>query len=125
MKVSNNVKYNIYERQPNVKQLSIDSLPIRVHAPKYTQYYNAPQRKTKRCKICVDSWDNGKILKTMASNHKAIKETSIYYYIDVENGNVDKLKVYLHHHKDTQLDYNNVFYGTKTQALKRLAKLMA
>ena len=124
MKVSNSVKYNIYERQANVKQLSIDNLPVRTYAPRYCQYYDAPQRNAKRCKICVDAWDNGKIKRAML-NHKAIKETPIYYYLDVENGNVDKLRTYLHHHKDAKLNDENVFYGTKSQAIKRLEKLMA
>jgi hypothetical protein len=98
---------------------------IRTHAPRYTQYYDAPQKNIKRCKIVVDSWYQGKTLSMMARQHKAIKETPIYYYIDLETGTIDKLKVYLHHHKNTTLNNNNVFYGTKTQAQKRLEKLMA
>ena len=115
---------NIYERQANVKQLSIDNLPIRTSSPKYCQYYDKPQKNIKRCKIIVDAWESGKIHKTM-TQHRAIKETPIYYYLDVESGKIDKLRAYLHHHKNAKLNNSNVFYGTKTQAIKRLKKLMA
>lgn len=98
---------------------------IRQYAPSYTQFYDKPQKNVKRCKICVDRYDNGKILTMMARQHKAIKETPIYYYIDLKTGTIDKLKVYLHHHKNATLNNKNVFYGTKTQAIKQLKKLMA
>jgi len=99
--------------------------PIRTYAPSYTQYYDKPQKNIKRCKICIDKWDNAKLLTNMAHAHKTMKETSTYYYLDIERGIVDKLKVYLHHHKNAKLNNDNVYFGTKTQAQKKLEKLMA
>ena len=96
---------------------------IRKHAPSYTQYYDKPQKNIKRCKIVVDSWENGKTLSTMAHYHHTIKEQAIYYYIDIENGEIIKLKEYINKHK--KIDSKYVYHGTKTQAQKRLEKIMA
>ena len=119
---------NIYQNITSYqyKQLHGDNLPIRKNAPSYTQYYDKPQHNVKRCKICIYSWDNGKILSNMAHLHKAKKEVPIYYYIDIEREKVVKLREYLNTRKDnTPLDTRYVYYGTKTQAQKRLDKLVA
>ena len=116
---------SIYERV-NVKQLSIDNLSIRKSSPKYTQYWDAPQKNIKRCKICVDSWDAGKIYKTMEMLHKTRKEQVTLYYLDTKNGLVRKLKevVRYYNRHGLKLDTSLVYKGTKTQAQKKLDNLM-
>lgn len=97
---------------------------IRQYAPSYTQFYDKPQKNIKRCKICVDRYDNGKILTMMARQHKAIKEQVIEYYIDVKNGVVRKLKEQVrycaNHHIKLVLNSSNYYKGTKSMALKKL-----
>ena len=105
---------------------AIDNLSIRKSAPSYTQYYDKPQKNIKRCKIVVDSWYQGKTLSMMAHQHKTSKEVSTYYYLDTKNNKVVKLREYLNTRKDnTPLDTRYVYHGTKTQAQKRLDKLVA
>ena len=115
---------NLYERI-NVKQLSIDSLPIRTSSPKYCQYYDKPQKNIKRCKIIVDSWDAGKIHKTMLL-HKTRKEQVTFYYLDIKSGIVRKLKevVRYYNKRGLKLDTSLVYKGTKSQATKKLDNLM-
>lgn len=115
---------SIYERI-NVKQLSIDNLPIRASSPKYCQYYDKPQKNIKRCKIIVDSWDAGKIHKTMLL-HKTRKEQVAFYYLDIESGIVRKLKevVRYYNRKGLKIDTSLVYKGTKSQAIKKLETLL-
>ena len=113
----------IYDKPiSNYRQYLIDNLSIRKSSPKYTQYYDKPQRNFKRCKIVVDSWESGKIHKTMEMLHKTRKEETCLYYIDVANGKVWKLKEYLN--KNKTITSANVYKGTKSQALKRLEKML-
>jgi hypothetical protein len=56
----------------------------------------------------------------MAMHSLPPKETSIYYYLDIESKKVRKLKEY---HK--KINYNNVYYGTKSNAIKKLNKLLS
>ena len=118
---------NIYDRV-NIKMLSIDNLPIRKNAPQYTIYYNRPQKSKKRCLICVDSFTNGKILHTMATQHKAIKEQVCEYFIDLEHGTIRKLKEHVryctNHNIKLVLNKDNYYKGTKSMALKKLNNLL-
>ena len=103
-----------------------DNKRIRTSAPQYTQYWDAPQKNIKRCKICVDSWDKGKVLSMMAWQHKAIKERTCMYYLDVTSGVVRKLKEVVRYYNKHNLTINTslVFKGTKSQAIKKLNKLL-
>ena len=117
------MKKMLYEKT-NVKQLAIDNLPLRKNAPSYTIYYDNIQRNIKRCKICVDSWDNAKILSSMVHLHKAKKEQTCEYYIDVKNGVVRKLKEHIryctNHNIKLVLNEDNYYKGSKSMALKKL-----
>lgn len=111
---------SIYERQPNVKQLSIDNLPYRKSVNSRKVYYDKPaSRKCKCMHITQDYHDRAKHLKTMAMHDLPIKETKIFYYLDIENKKVVKLKEY---HK--KVIYDLVYYGTKSNAIKKLSKMI-
>jgi hypothetical protein len=111
---------DIYERQPNVKQLSIDSLPYRTSVNSRKVYYLKPaSRKCKCMHITQDYHDKAKHLTTMAQHQVNYNQEKIYYYLDIENKKVVKLKEY---HKP--IKYEQVYYGTKTQALKKLVKMI-
>lgn len=104
----------------NYNQFIIDNLPLRkkVHSKKI--YYNS--NCTKHCKsmhICLDSYDKSKSLRTMAMHDLPQKETTCYYYLDIKNNRVVKLKEY--HDK---IIYNQVYHGTKSQAQKKLDRLV-
>ena len=121
MVVSSKCKVNMYERSYNVKQVSIDSLPLRTRVSSRKVYYDAPA--SKHCKsmhIILDRFDQAKQLRTFALRESTRKETPTYYYLDVTNNKVRKLKEM----KGKTLDYNLVFHGTKSQAMKKLAKLL-
>lgn len=121
MRVSSKCKLNIYERQYNVKQLSIDSLPLRTRVNKCKIYYDIPaSRKCKSQHITLDRYDKSRQLATFARREMPRRETPTYYYLDITNNKVRKLKEMA---GDT-LDYNLVFHGTKSQAMKKLAKLL-
>lgn len=110
---------NIYNKDYSNR---LDNLTIRTSAPKYTQYWDNSQRNIKRCKIVVDSWDKGKILTSMYYNHKATKEITTDYYLDLENGLVRKLKEVIRYYNKHNLtiNYNLVYRGTKSMATKKL-----
>lgn len=121
MVVSSKCKVNIYDRPYNVKQLSIDSLPLRTRVSSKKIYYDAPaSRKCKSMHIIVDRFDQARQLRTFSLRETTRKETSTYYYLDIASRKVKKLKEVAGH----TLDYNLVFHGTKTQAMKRLEKLL-
>ena len=104
----------------DVKPTKFDSIPLRTYVPNYCVYYHIPaSRKCKSMHITLDRYDKAKVLRAMYL-HKAQRETPTYYYLDITNNKVRKLKEVA---GDT-LDYNLVFHGTKTQAMKKLAKLL-
>lgn len=111
---------NIYERQGNFKQLQIDKLPLRKSAPSISKFYHAPA--SKHCKsqhITLDNYDQAKQLRTFAMYGVPKREQTCYYYLDIENKKVRKLREY---HKT--IIYSQVYHGTKTGANKRLKKLL-
>ena len=60
-----------YERQGNVKQLSIDCLPLRKHVCKEFAYHNVNGVSNKKKHLHgVDTYDNAKILSSMASRRR-------------------------------------------------------
>lgn len=121
MRVSSKCKLSIYDRPYNVKQLSIDSLPLRTRVSSRKIYYDIPaSRKCKSQHIIMDRYDQARQLRTFALRETTKKETSTYYYLDIKQGKIRKLKEVA---GDT-LDYKLVFHGTKSQAIKRLEKLL-
>lgn len=114
----------LYEKT-NVRQLSIDNLPPRKTAHQNVINYDKPQRNIKRCKICVDIWDNAKILRTM-ENRYSPNEQPCYYYLDIKNGKVRKLKEVVRYYKKHGLVINSelVYHGKKSIAIKKLEKLL-
>ena len=110
----------------NIKQLNIDSLPPRKNSHKNVIYYDRPQKNVKRCKICVDVWDNAKILRTM-ENRYSPNEQPCGYYLDVKNKQVRKLKEVVRYYKKHNLIINSelVYYGKKSVAIKKLSKLLS
>lgn len=118
MKVS-----SIYDRvSNNVKQLSIDNLPYRKSVNSRKVYYDKPaSRKCKCMHITQDYHDKAKHLTTMAMHQVNYNEQKTYYYLDIDNNKVRKLKEVI----KNKIDYSNVYYGTKTNAIKRLAKISA
>lgn len=65
------VKFTSVDRRPNVKQLSIDCLPLRKGVRKEFAYHNVNSISTK-CKHRhgVDAYDNAKIMSSMASRRR-------------------------------------------------------
>lgn len=117
---------SIYDRNGyNLKQLQIDSLPIRRTAHKNVMYYDKPQRNNKRCKICVDAFDNAKILRTMENKYSPNEQVT-YYYLDVASGIVRKLKEYTRYANkhNLSIDSNLVYKGRKSVAIRKLNKLL-
>lgn len=121
MSVSSKCKVNVNQcKYFDVKPTKFDSIPLRTYVPKYCVYYHIPaSRKCKSQHITLDRYDQAKILRAMYL-HKTQKETPTYYYLDTKLGKVRKLKEVA---GDT-LDYKLVFHGTKSQAIKRLEKLL-
>lgn len=112
---------NIYSKDiVNYNQFVIDSLPLRKKVNTKKIYYNnSCSRKCKAMHITLDAYDKARCLRTMAMHDLPQKETSTYYYIDLENKKVVKLKEY---HK--AIKYSQVYHGTKTNAQKRLNNLL-
>lgn len=111
---------DIYDRvSSNVKQLSIDSLPYRKSVNSRKVYYLKPaSRKCKCMHITQDYHDKAKHLTTMAIHQVNYNQVKTYYYLDIDNNKVVKLKEY-----HSSIKYEYVFYGTKSQAIKKLARL--
>ncbi len=112
---------NIYSKDiTNYQEFLIDSLPLRKKVNSKKIYYNSScSRKCKSMHITLDAYDQARCLRTMAMHDLPKKETSTYYYIDLENKKVVKLKEY---HKN--IIYSQVYHGTKTNAQKRLYNLL-
>ena len=108
----------------NIKQYNIDKLPARTHAHDNVIYYDGAQRGCK-CKVCVDIWDNAKILRTMERRYSP-NEQPCYYYLDIKSGVVRKLKEVVRYYKKHNLTINSdlVYYGKKSIAIKKLEKLL-
>ena len=114
---------SIYERQSNVKQLSIDNLPYRKSVNSRKVWFDKPaSRKCKCMHITQDYHDKSRHLKTMDLHQVNYNETKIDYYLDIESGKVWKLRDYINRNKN--LIYSNIYHGTKTQAQKRLARMI-
>lgn len=114
---------SIYDRQANVKQLSIDNLPYRKSVNSRKVFYDRPaSRKCKCMHITQDYHDKAKHLKTMSMHQVNYNQVKIDYYIDTEHKKVWKLRDYINRNK--KLVYENIYHGTKTQAEKKLAKMI-
>lgn len=114
---------NIYERQTNVKQLSIDNLPYREYVKECKVYYNSPcnPRTCKSMHITLDYHDQAKTLKTM--DLKTLpKRITKHYYIKYDNKifSIDKFKKYCRIRKiRVKEDYrNNCFITSKHEIIK-------
>ena len=112
---------NIYSKDiTNYQEFLIDSLPLRKKVSSKKIYYtNACSRKCKSMHITLDTYDQARCLRTMATHDLPQKETTCYYYLDLESKKVIKLKEY---HKN--IIYSQVYHGTKTNAQKRLNNLL-
>lgn len=122
MVVSSKCKVNIYERQGNVKQLDIDNRPLRTKCYSRNIYYDRPaSRKCRAQHITLDRYDQAKQLTTFARREIPKKEQSCYYYLDIDNARVVKLREY----HGGVIKYNQVYHGVKSQAVKKLNKLLS
>lgn len=122
MAVSSKCKVNVNQcKYGDIKPTKFDSIPLRTSVPSYCVYYDKPaSRKCRSMHITLDAYDQAKIKRTMYL-HKAQKQHSCYYYLDIANKRVVKLREY---HGGT-IKYSQVVHGTKSKALKELSKALS
>jgi hypothetical protein len=112
----------------NFKEYSIDKLNLRKQPKKDRLFFTSPSgKKCKSMHIVLDRNDLSKSYKTMQLLCNYSNEQPIDYYLDIKNGIVRKLKEVVRYYKkhNLTLDYNLIYHGKKSQAIKRLEKLMA
>lgn len=83
----------MYDKQGDIKQLAIDSLPLRTYCKRVNKYYDTPlSRKHKHVRGC-DAYDNAHQLVTFnMRKHNARQETIVYV---IDNGNVSKYRSFI------------------------------
>lgn len=115
---------SIYDRvSTNVKQLSIDNLEYRKSVNKRKVWYVKPASSKCKCMhITQDYHDKSKHLTTMAMHQVNYNEQPTYYYLDIDSGEVRKLKEYVRKHKN--IVASQVYYGTKSRAINKLEKML-
>ena len=120
---------NIYNKDiVNYNEFVIDSLPLRKKVNSKKIYYtNACSRKCKSMHITLDAYDQARCLRTMAMHDLPQKEITCYYYLDIENKKVRKLKEVVRYYRKHNLTINSelVYHGKKSQAMKKLEMLIA
>ena len=122
MAVSSKCKVDVNQcKYGDIKPTKFDSIPLRTSVPKYCVYYDKPaSRKCRAMHITLDAYDQAKLKRTMYM-HKARKEQPCYYYLDIDNRKVVKLKEY----HGGVIKYSQVYHGVKSQAVKKLNKLLS
>lgn len=112
----------------NFKEYSIDRLNLRKQPKKDRLFFtSASSRKCKAMHITLDRNDLSKSYKTMQLLSNYSNEQPCYYYLDTKTGIVRKLKEVVRYYKKHGLiiDSELVYHGKKSQAIKKLEKLMA
>ena len=122
MVVSSKCKVDVNQcKYGDVKPTRFDNIPLRTSVPKYCVYYHAPaSKKCKSMHITLDAYDQAKIKRTMYM-HQARKEQPCYYYLDIDNARVVKLREY----HGGVIKHNQVYHGVKSQAVKKLNKMLS
>ena len=77
--------------------------------------------------IVLDRNDLSKCDKTMQLLSNYSNEQPSDYYLDIKSGKVRKLKEVVRYYKKHNLtiEYDLIYHGRKSQAIKKLKKLMA
>ena len=112
----------------NFKEYNIDRLNLRKQPRKDRLFFTSPSgKKCKSMHIVLDRNDLSKSYKTMQLLSNYSNEQPCYYYLDTKTGIVRKLKEVARYYKKHNLTINSelVYHGKKSQAIKRLEKLMA
>ena len=111
----------------NFNEYNIDRLQLRKQPRKERSFFTSPAgTKCKSMHIVVDMNDLSKSIRTMFMLCNNKNEKPIYYYLDIKSNVVRKLKEVVRYYKkhNLQLDYNLVYYGTKSKATRKLENLM-
>ena len=121
MSMSSRCKVDVNQcKYGNIKPTRFDGIPLRTSVADYCVWYHVPaSRKCKSMHITLDAYDQAKIKRTMYM-HRTQRETTTYYYLDITQGKVRKLKEVA----GSNINYKYVYHGTKSQAIKRLAKFL-
>lgn len=112
----------------NFKEYTIDRLQLRKQPKKDRLFFTSSNgRKCKSMHIILDKNDLSKSYKTMQLLSNYSNEQPCYYYLDTKMGIVRKLKEVVSYYKKHGLtiDSELVYHGKKSQAIKKLEKLMA
>lgn len=111
----------------NYKEYSIDRLKLRKQPRKSRPYFTSPaSSKCSAMHIILDRNDYSKSIRTMYMLCNNSNEVAIDYYLDTKNGKVRKLKEVVRYYKkhNLTLDYKLIYHGKKSNAIKKLEKLM-
>ena len=111
----------------NFNEYSVDRLQLRKQ-PKKTRLYFTKESggKCKAMHILLDRNDYSKSVRTMYMLCNNKNEQVIDYYLDTKSGTVRKLKEVVRYYRkhNLTLDYNLIYHGTKSKAIKKLENLL-